>query len=866
MKYRCLYLILSFAIFFLSCTREQLPQQDENPIAKESKALVEGEAVVLFSDEMIGLIEGDLNEGKVVTKSSDLNNAAEFMGIKSMTRLFPHAGEFEERTRAAGLHKWYKVIYDKKTSISKACEDLTAVSGIELVEPVRKVKSTAIFNDPKLSLQWHYKNTGELDSSHKAGADINVTPVWENYTTGSEKVIVAVVDTGIDKDHEDLAGAYAGGYNFVTNTTKVSPGEHGTHVAGTIAAINNNGKGVSGVAGGNAKAGIKGVRVLSCQMLDVDPNDPNKSLGGDEAAAIKWGADNGAVISQNSWGFVYEKVEDARKDNIPAHHAAAIDYFIANAGLDKNGNQVGPMKGGVVIFASGNDGWDANPICEYEPVISVGAIAPDFTRAYYSNYGPWVDIAAPGGSAEYANGQIISTVAGNKYAGLQGTSMACPHVSGVAALVVSHFGGPGFTNETLKSKLINGANKNVLPKNSQIGPLVDALGAITYGGTKPPQKVAEYEATAVSNTLSFTFKVTSDPDDRKAYGYLALAAKDPSKLQGLNFKNLPEGVVSSAAYVGELDVDDQFTMSLTGLEFEQEYSVALAAFDYNGNYSGLSSVKTIKTLPNNAPVVTTDYTGNYKVKSHETLRVKFAISEPDGHTYKVELVPGSKALSGQADQDGSYNITVVGNADEPGTYKAELKATDQYGLATVMEINYQLLENQAPVIIKDIDDIMMTAMGEKLSINMDNHLSDPDGEQLKYTINISNKTILHINPKDNILHATALSYGLTDVSIIAEDSRGLQCILTFKVLVKDPSEPFKAYPNPVVDFLNISTMEIVPTNMKIYSTTGQLLFNETQEVGALQPAKIDMTGFAPGTYNLCVSFEGTEYKQTIIKL
>jgi hypothetical protein len=61
-------------------------------------------------------------------------------------------------------------------------------------------------------------------------------------------------------------------------------------------------------------------------------------------------------------------------------------------------------------------------------------------------------------------------------------------------------------------------------------------------------------------------------------------------------------------------------------------------------------------------------------------------------------------------------------------------------------------------------------------------------------------------------------------------------------------------------------MEIVPTNMKIYSTTGQLLFNETQEVGALQPAKIDMTGFAPGTYNLSVSFEGTEYKQTIIKL
>jgi hypothetical protein len=166
---------------------------------------------------------------------------------------------------------------------------------------------------------------------------------------------------------------------------------------------------------------------------------------------------------------------------------------------------------------------------------------------------------------------------------------------------------------------------------------------MTFGGTKPPQKVATYDVSAVSNTVNFTFKVTSDPDDRKAYGYLAVAAKDASKLQNLDFKNLPQDVVSATELVGEIEVDEQFTMSLTGLEFEQNYSVAVAAFDYNSNYSGLSSVKTIKTLPNNAPVVTTDYTGNYKVKSHETLRVKFAISEPDGHTYKVELVPGSKA-------------------------------------------------------------------------------------------------------------------------------------------------------------------------------------------------------------------------------
>ena len=107
-----------------------------------------------------------------------------------------------------------------------------------------------------------------------------------------------------------------------------------------------------------------------------------------------------------------------------------------------------------------------------------GGLAGDDPAVRQLDGGGWVDIAAPGGSAYYSSGQIYSTVPGNKYGWMQGTSMACPHVSGVAALIVSQYGGPGFTNDMLKERLINGANKIALSSNTKIGPLVDAYGSI----------------------------------------------------------------------------------------------------------------------------------------------------------------------------------------------------------------------------------------------------------------------------------------------------------------------------------------------------------------------------------------------------
>lgn len=169
-------------------------------------------------------------------------------------------------------------------------------------------------------MQWHYKNFGITPRSVE-GADINLFEAWKQ-TTGSPNVIVSIVDGGIDGSHEDLKdnlwineGEIPGngidddgngfiddvyGYNFVSDKGEITLDEagHGTHVAGTVAARNNNGIGVSGVAGGDGTPN-SGARLMSCQIFE------GANGSGQGAGATVYGANNGAVISQNSWGYDY---------------------------------------------------------------------------------------------------------------------------------------------------------------------------------------------------------------------------------------------------------------------------------------------------------------------------------------------------------------------------------------------------------------------------------------------------------------------------------------------------------------------------------------------------------------------------------
>ena len=860
----CLAAFLTAALL-LSCAREDIltvvPDTPKDSPEELDGNFVYGEARVYLSEELAAQVEEAALSGSLVTKSSDMNLALSELGITEMTRLFPHAGEYEERTRREGLHRWYVVKYSQGVPMTKAQTSLEEVEGIHIYEPVRKIRIND-FNDLTSDLWGLYNQSNP-------GFDINVRPVWDNFTTGNPDVIVSVVDAGIDLNHEDLADncLTTGHYNFVNKNSYIIGCYHGTHVAGTIAAVSNNKKGIAGIAGGDKAKGQKGVKLMSCQIFVDNPDGTTDQAPG--AAAIKYGADNGAVISQNSWGYSFDRNHDgevtgdemreALNATIGASDKAAVDYFVKYAGCDNNGNQLpgSPMKGGVVIFAAGNEGIPNGAPAEYDGVIAVGAVTPAGDRASFSNYGPWVDICAPGTS-------ILSTIPGNQYDYSQGTSMACPHVSGVAALIVSYFGGPGFTNEMLKNKLLESSNKSAISQTRQVGGLVDAYGAFVYGNDKAPSEVSDLEVSATGNKVDLTWTMTGDEDGKPAYGLLVLYGKDKAKVETATPQDM-QGV-DYAACVPDLPVGEKAQFSMTGLDFENQYYLKAYAYSYGRSYSAATKVFAVATTENHAPEIILHHEGEIALMSSETLTIPFEIIDPDGHAFFLDYDQGSDAESIMPNFDGTMRLILKGSAAEIGTYTLKLTAIDEFGMSTTLPVTYRIKENSAPVKIKEIENFLLTAKGKEFTIDMGEYVNDPDGEQLKYDITISNPTIAHITAKNNQLIGTALGYGVVDVNVKAKDARGESVTFDFKVQVKDPSKPLSVYPNPVTDYVNVGTLDMAETNIRIYSSTGQLVHEETSQVSGVEPARIDMRECAPGNYSLQVTFGGKEYKQNIVKL
>lgn len=513
-------LLLSAALALGSCTKDATEQATgPEPEAKAASKLVfssenavRGELLVCFGEEAVAGIESSVMQvtrsGGVATRSgiADFDAVLGSIGVKALQRLFPVDERNEERTRAAGLHRWYVVEFDAAADLDKAALDMARIAEVSKVEfnqqlmhvhegrviplaetgAAPQTRAAVGFNDPHLGRQWHYINTGDksIYSKIKAGADVNCDEAWQ-LCTGDPRVIVAVVDNCVQWDHPDLAAnmwtntaelngsegrdddsnGYADdihGFNFVDNTTltistKGDAPDHGTHVAGTVAAVNNNGTGVAGIAGGSGKN--DGVKIMSCQIFhDKDGGDVAMA-----AKAIKYAADNGAAIIQCSYGYPAGSVtSDAAYSSGASAEKQAIDYFIAK-------QNCAAIEGGLAIFAAGNDmtGMSSYPGA-YRDYISVTAMSCDYTPAYYTNYGPGCNIAAPGGDAyqsylENINtgaSEVLSTVNGGKYGYMQGTSMACPHVSGVAALGLSYALqlGKTFTQNEFTTLLLTSVN------------------------------------------------------------------------------------------------------------------------------------------------------------------------------------------------------------------------------------------------------------------------------------------------------------------------------------------------------------------------------------------------------------------------
>ena len=571
------------------------------------------------------------------------DKAATRAGAVSIRRVFSDGDRFRERRRKAGLHRWYDVQFPEECSVGEAMQRFGMPEGVVWVEPVYRMvpasgtSVTAIdgtaenplasspFNDPLQGNQWHLFNDGSLPGT-TPGVDLNIRPAWTS-VTGGQEVIVAVADGGIDWTHPDLAanmwddGEGHCGYNFNRNSYEIIPSDHGTHVAGIIGAVNNNGIGVCGIAGGDGTSG-SGVKLMSCQVFDDTGYASIEEL-------MTWSADHGAVICQNSWLYTgaTELSQSGRE---------AIDYFIEYAGCDGQGNQIGPMKGGVVIFAAGNDGIQTPQYpAAYPPVLAVASLGADLRKASSSNFGDWIDLAAPGGDLNGKDERygIYSTIPGGHYGFASGTSMACPQVSGLAALAVAKYGGPGFTNEMLEELLIGSGRKQETdlcnPECAGLlgAGLVDA--EYLFFHDSEPEAVREASPMSGSTRLTLQWSVPADYLGRAVPTFTVYVSEEP--LTSSSVGAIPETAKRYTVENPGAEVGETLSYVADGLKPKTKYWVALVSVSRYGTPSSEAYVFTAETA-NNAPEVCTPLPDLFLASSDKqgvTIDLASFFSDPD---------------------------------------------------------------------------------------------------------------------------------------------------------------------------------------------------------------------------------------------
>ncbi|MCA9837852.1 MAG: S8 family serine peptidase [Trueperaceae bacterium] len=435
----------------------------------------------------------DIRAGEVIVKfkSTGLTTLAEVEPLAS----YRFAGQGLERSRLMGLQNTalYRVNLDVGQTLALVA-DLNARPDVEYAEPNYMMYALKVPNDEFYEVQWHYPL-------------MNLEKAWDIEDGTSNPVTVAVVDTGL-LPHPDLAGVNVGGYDFITSPDISGDGDgrdpdptdlgqesgyHGGHVAGTVAAKTNNGSGLAGVSWG---AKIVPIRVLGVTgggtMADII--DGTLWAGGESISGIPSNPNPAKVINLSLGG------------EQPCS-AAEEEAF-----------QILKNKGIVVVVAAGNSDSDAGFFspASCDNVITVGAIGPTGERAPYSNYGSKIDVMATGGDTGKSfdfNGQqlaagVWSTLKDDEtgnftFAAYQGTSMAAPHIAGIAALMLSK--DPNLTPDQVLARLVDSAvplsaSKCLRPSGNECGAgLVDAAAALGSTSTTPPPPPPD-----TSNVLSYT--------------------------------------------------------------------------------------------------------------------------------------------------------------------------------------------------------------------------------------------------------------------------------------------------------------------------------------------------------------------------
>lgn len=432
-----IFLISTLLVLAMPASRVQAQAGVRNRTQTQNSALladyVPGELLVRFRP---GITPETLAAGSEVGAAS-LQSLLQRYQVTAIERLLP-----EVNTTAVGLERIYKLSLAPEADLLAFLADLSAEEAVEFAEPnyiyytqeqapadeslVGRHSAEAQMatsagqpvvnpSDTLFGQQWALYNGRTADSA--ARIDIHAPEAWTT-TTGAPDLLIAVIDSGIDYTHEDLNDGRVRtdiDKDYVNkDDDAMDDAGHGTHVAGTIAAASNNGLGVTGI-------------LWQAQLLPLKVCDETGSCSMDAiVSAIQYAADKGARIISMSLGG----------SGCASTLEAAIDYAYFEKGV-------------VIVAAAGNSNGLVGYPAAYEPVIAVGALDRHGQRAYFSNYGDALDLVAPGV-------RIFSTVPANGYDTFSGTSMATPHVTGVAGLLLAQR--PTLTNHEVRQLLFQSAD------------------------------------------------------------------------------------------------------------------------------------------------------------------------------------------------------------------------------------------------------------------------------------------------------------------------------------------------------------------------------------------------------------------------
>ena len=430
-----------------------------HPLNNDSSQLphyVSGELIVKFKED--AKINLKSVKGTLLTGMAAIDNInTKYGGLKSAEQVF-------KNSLVPSLSNVYKFKFSNTLDISSLVRDYSCEPCIVYAEPNYIYHSYDIPNDPYFDQQWSLNQSNDCD--------IDAPEAWD-IETGNPNVTIAIIDSGVDYNHPDLAANIwhdpiygnpgydfvdintedyiAAGYTLCSDEDYTIPDEnpmdvfgHGTHCAGIAGAVTNNGIGIAGV-GWNCKiipvrSGFK-IKYLDHVdgLLEFD----------DVALGICYAADNGAnVISMSFGGYT---------DSNLVHDAINYAYSI----------------GVILVAAAGNNNYnDPEYPAGYDNVIAVAATNNNDGEASFSNYGDWVDVAAPGVD-------ILSTLPNNVYASWSGTSMACPHVAGLAGLILSK--NQSYNQEEVRIIICDSADKLPPPKEDLEPGRINALNALLRG-------------------------------------------------------------------------------------------------------------------------------------------------------------------------------------------------------------------------------------------------------------------------------------------------------------------------------------------------------------------------------------------------